>query len=44
MDNRITYVCIKGAVNVAINNKRLDVLGLVFMLDYCVEGQNLMSS
>lgn len=31
---RIAYVCNKGAVNVAINNKRLASFGLVSMLDY----------
>lgn len=31
---RIAYVCNKGAVNVAINNKRLASFGLISMLDY----------
>lgn len=31
---RIAYICNKGAVNVAINNKRLTRFGLVSMLDY----------
>ena len=31
---RIAYVCNKGAVNVAISNKRLTQFGLVSMLDY----------
>jgi group II intron reverse transcriptase/maturase len=31
---RIAYVCSMGAVNVAINNKRLALFGLVSMLDY----------
>ena len=35
--NRIAYVCNKGAVNVAINNKRLTRFGLVSMLDYYTE-------
>ena len=34
---RIAYVCNKGAVNVAINNKRLASFGLVSMLDYYTE-------
>ena len=34
---RIAYVCNKGAVNVAINNKRLASFGLIFMLDYYTE-------
>ena len=32
--NRIAYVCNKGAVNVAINNKRLAAFGLISMADY----------
>ena len=32
--SRIAYVCNKGAVNVAINNKRLASFGLISMLDY----------
>ena len=35
--HRIAYVCNKGAVNVAINNKRLASFGLVSMLDYYTE-------
>ena len=35
--NRIAYVCNKGAVNVAISNKRLASFGLVSMLDYYTE-------
>ena len=35
--NRIAYVCNKGAVNVAINNKRLAKFGLISMLDYYAE-------
>ena len=35
--SRIAYVCNKGAVNVAINNKRLASFGLVSMLDYYTE-------
>lgn len=31
---RIAYVCNRGAVNVAINNKRLASYGLISMLDY----------
>ncbi len=31
---RIAYACNKGAVNVAINNKRLASFGLISMLDY----------
>jgi group II intron reverse transcriptase/maturase len=31
---RIAYVCNKGAVNVAINNERLALFGLVSMLNY----------
>ena len=31
---RIAYVCNKGAVNVAINNRRLASFGLISMLDY----------
>ena len=31
---RIAYVCNKGAVNVAINNKRVASFGLISMLDY----------
>ncbi len=31
---RIAYVCNKGAVNVAINNKRIASFGLISMLDY----------
>ena len=31
---RIAYVCNKGAVNVAISNKRLADFGLISMLDY----------
>ena len=31
---RIAYACNKGAVNVAINNKRLGRFGLISMLDY----------
>ena len=34
---RIAYVCNKGAVNVAINNKRLASFGLISMLDYYTE-------
>ena len=34
---RIAYVCNKGAVNVAINNKRLALFGLISMLDYYTE-------
>ena len=34
---RIAYVCNKGAVNVAISNKRLSRYGLVSMLDYYTE-------
>lgn len=34
---RIAYVCNKGAVNVAINNKRLASFGLISMLDYYIE-------
>ena len=34
---RIAYVCNKGAVNVAINNKRLAAFGLISMLDYYTE-------
>ena len=34
---RIAYVCNKGAVNVAISNKRLATFGLVSMLDYYTE-------
>ena len=34
---RIAYVCNKGAVNVAISNKRLNRYGLVSMLDYYTE-------
>ena len=34
---RIAYVCNKGAVNVAINNKRLASFGLISMLDYYAE-------
>ncbi len=34
---RIAYVCNKGAVNVAINNKRLASFGLVSMLGYYTE-------
>ena len=34
---RIAYVCTKGVVNVAINNKRLASFGLVSMLDYYTE-------
>ncbi len=34
---RIAYVCNKGAVNVAISNKRLKQFGLVSMLDYYIE-------
>jgi len=37
MNNRIAYVCNKGAVNVAISNKRLTQFGLVSMLDYYTE-------
>ena len=32
--HRIAYVCNKGAVNVAISNKRLTLFGLISMLDY----------
>ena len=31
---RIAYVCNKGTVNVAINNKRLAAFGLISMSDY----------
>lgn len=31
---RIAYVCNKGAVNMAINNKRLAAFGLISMSDY----------
>ena len=31
---RIAYVCNKGAVNVAMNNRRLAAFGLISMLDY----------
>ena len=34
---RIAYVCNKGAVNVAISNKRLASFGLISMLDYYAE-------
>ena len=34
---RIAYVCNKGAVNVAINNKRLAAFGLISMSDYYTE-------
>lgn len=34
---RIAYVCNKGAVNVAISNKRLASFGLISMLDYYTE-------
>ena len=34
---RIAYVCNKGAVNVAISNKRLASFGLISMLDYYIE-------
>lgn len=34
---RIAYVCNKGAVNVAISNKRLASFGLITMLDYYTE-------
>ena len=34
---RIAYVCSRGAVNVAINNKRLADFGLISMLDYYTE-------
>ena len=34
---RIAYVCNKGAVNVAINNKRLAAFGLISMSDYYAE-------
>jgi len=34
---KIAYVCNKGAVNVAISNKRLATFGLISMLDYCAE-------
>ena len=34
---RIAYVCNKGAVNVAISNKRLTQFGLISMLDYYTE-------
>ena len=34
---RIAYVCNKGAVNVAINNKRLAEFGRISMLDYYTE-------
>ena len=34
---RIAYVCNKGAVNMAINNKRLASFGLISMLDYYTE-------
>ncbi len=35
--SRIAYVCNKGAVNVAINNKRLASFGLISMLEYYTE-------
>ena len=35
--SRIAYVCNKGAVNVAISNKRLATFGLISMLDYYTE-------
>ena len=35
--HRVAYVCNKGAVNVAISNKRLNQFGLVSMLDYYTE-------
>ena len=34
---RIAYVCNKGVVNIAINNKRLAQFGLISMLDYYTE-------
>ena len=34
---RIAYVCNKGAVNVAMNNRRLAAFGLISMLDYYTE-------
>ena len=34
---RIAYVCNKGVVNVAMNNKRLASFGLISMLDYYTE-------
>lgn len=34
---RIAYVCNKGAVNVAINNRRLADFGLISMTDYYAE-------
>ena len=34
---RIAYVCNKGAVNVAISNKRLTWFGLISMFDYYTE-------
>ena len=35
--SRIAFVCNKGAVNVAINNKRLAEFGLISMADYYAE-------
>ena len=36
---RIAYVCNKGAVNVAISNKRLAAFGLISMSDYYAKRQ-----